>query len=104
MRKCPPSLRDVVDTHAAEMHCRSRYLLLQQLLRNMRRPLSSYTHFENVPDHISCDLIHDPVMLIVWVFELANGWVGAQRFARFALCLEPRANLLTGVFGAPFIR
>jgi len=43
------------------------------------------------------------MVLIIWVFEVAIGWIGTQRFAGLALCLEHRTNLLTGVLGVPFV-
>lgn len=66
-------------------------------------PFPGYAHFEDVPNHIGCDLVHYPVMLIVRVFEVAIRRIGTQRFAGFTLCLEHRTDFLTGVLGVPFV-
>jgi hypothetical protein len=45
------------------------------------RALSGYAHFKDIPNHIGCDLVYDPVMLIVRVFKVAIRGIGTQRFA-----------------------
>lgn len=67
------------------------------------KALSGYAHFEDILDHIGCDIVYDPVMLVIWVFEITIRRIGTQRFAGFAFCFEHRTDLLTGVLGIEFI-
>lgn len=85
------------------MHSWNRNLPLQQCLGYLRRPLSGYAHFEDVFNHIGCNLIHDPAVLVLRIFEIAIRWIGTQRLTRFALGLEHRSDLLAGVLGVPFV-
>lgn len=83
-----------VDAHAVEMYRGNRNLPLRQRLGYLGRPFSGYEHFEDVPNHIGCDLIHDPVMFVIRVFDVAIRRIGTQRFAGFTLCLEHRTDFL----------
>lgn len=70
---------------------------------NLRRPISVHAQLENLTHYLGCSLVHYPMVLIIRVFGVAVWWLGTQRFAGFALCLEHRTDFLTGILGVKFM-
>lgn len=76
---------------------------LREDIRNLCGAVAVHTKFENFPYHLGSVLIHNPVMLVIGVLEVAVGRLGTQRFTGLALCFEHRTDFLAGVLSVPFI-
>lgn len=53
--------------------------------------------------HRSSIFVYNPVVLVLRVFLVSVGCIGAERLASLSLCLEHRTDVLARVFGIPFI-
>ena len=73
------------------------HLFLLQELGDLHRPAPFHAKPENTLDHLRRRFVHDPLCLVIRVFEIPKRDIGGQRYAALALCLLHRPDFAAGV-------
>ena len=74
-----------------------------QCLCNLHRPFPRNTQIKNLFDDLGGFLVHNPLFLVVRVFHIPIGRIGAEVFPGVALCLHDGADFLAGIAGIEIV-
>ena len=73
------------------------------LLGNLRHSVALHAQPENLPHHLGGFLVHDPMQLVLRVFDIPVWRIRAERLSRLSLCLENGAYLPARILGVELV-
>ena len=78
-------------------------MLCRDDVRNLGNPVTLHTQMKNLPDHFGGGFVDDPVILVLRIFNVAEGRIRAERLSGVSLGFKHGSDFPTGVLGVEFV-
>ena len=96
-------LNRAVYANAVKILAGGQHALGAQFFGDLGRPQAGHAHSENPLYHLCRWPVYHPPVLVHWVFLVAIGDVGGERYPSIATALHNSPHLITGIFCVPLI-
>lgn len=76
---------------------------LIDFIRNLRHTVTLYAQPEDVPDYLGGFFVHNPMQLVLRVFDISVWRIRAERLSRLSFCFENSSYLPARVLGVELV-